>query len=300
MKKEFIISILISLTFLFTGFFLLHIGLGGYGISFFVFLPFILGYLLGKSIVKSVSLFGLIISFIIFFSLLIGGGLEGMICVLMAMPIVFFATFLGICIKRVRNQIKEKEDDEIHLKSSIFPFLIFLSFSFIEEKLTGNKYEISEVTTELILPFSPEEIYDGLINMEKIEYKKSFLMYLNLPIPVNCNLEKVEVGATRICYSNEGKFIQEITEIEKNKMIHFNVLNLEITGRKWLGMKSNSYSIEKIDKNNSKIIEKICYTTELYPRFYWKPLEELGFKQIQKYVLKSLEQDLKKSKNKSQ
>ncbi|WP_196889491.1 hypothetical protein [Aureivirga sp. CE67] len=298
MKKEFSISILIGLTFLFTGFILLHKGIIGYGVSFFVFLPFILGYLLGKSIVKSVSFYGLITSFIIFFILLICGGLEGMICVLMAMPIVIIATILGICAKRIYCKVYPEKKNKNELKSSILPFLFFLSFSFVEEKLTEKKFEISEVKSELILPFSPDEIYNSLIHLDSINSEKSFLMYLNLPIPETCELEKDEIGAIRICYSNSGKFVQEITEIEKNKMIHFNVLNLEITGRKWLGMKSNSYLIEKINKENTKITEKISYTTELYPRFYWKPLEELGFKQIQNYVLKSLEQDLKNSKNK--
>ena len=56
MKKEFVTSIIISLTFLSLGFLLLHYELIGYGLSFFVFLPFALGYILGKSTIKAISL----------------------------------------------------------------------------------------------------------------------------------------------------------------------------------------------------------------------------------------------------
>jgi len=99
MKKEFLISIIISLTFLSLGFLLLHYELIGYGLSFFVFLPFTLGYILGKSTIKTMSLIGLLISLAIFFMLLFVGGLEGMGCILMAMPLIFGAVALGALVK---------------------------------------------------------------------------------------------------------------------------------------------------------------------------------------------------------
>ena len=88
MKREFLLSIVISLTFLSLGFLLLYLELIGYGLSFFVFLPFILGYILGKSSIKTISLIGLVVSLVIFFILLFTGGLEGMVCILLALPLV--------------------------------------------------------------------------------------------------------------------------------------------------------------------------------------------------------------------
>lgn len=36
------------------------------------------------------------------------------------------------------------------------------------------------------------------------------------------------------------------------------------------------------------------YTSELYPRFYWQPLEKLGIEQEHTYVFSNLQQDLKR------
>jgi hypothetical protein len=110
MKKEFVTSIIISLTFLSLGFLLLHYELIGYGLSFFVFLPFALGYILGKSTIKAISLWGLIISLIIFFFLLLAGELEGMVCILMAMPLIIGAVALGALFKYIIK--KQQKNDK--------------------------------------------------------------------------------------------------------------------------------------------------------------------------------------------
>ena len=62
MNREFTLSFIISFIFLTLGFLLLHYELIGYGLSFFVFLPFILGYILGKGAVKKFGLYGFIFS----------------------------------------------------------------------------------------------------------------------------------------------------------------------------------------------------------------------------------------------
>ena len=121
MKKEFVISIIISLTFLSLGFALLHYELIGYGLSFFVFLPFALGYVLGKSTIKTISLWGLIISLAIFFVLLLAGGLEGMVCVLMAMPLIMISVALGAFVKHQIKKYRNSDKQDNLIKSSVLP-----------------------------------------------------------------------------------------------------------------------------------------------------------------------------------
>ena len=158
MKREFVISIVISLIFLSIGFLLLHYKLIGYGLSFFVFLPFILGYILGKSTIKSISLAGLIFSLVIFFILLLAGGLEGMVCILMAMPLIIIAIAFGVLIKFLVRKYRATDRNENVIKSSIVPLALFLVFGFIETELTKNDKFIIEVKSEIVLPYSSVEV----------------------------------------------------------------------------------------------------------------------------------------------
>jgi len=240
MKKEFVLSIIISLTFLSLGFSLLHYQLIGYGLSFFVFLPFVLGYILGKSTIRKFSLYGLIFSLTLFFILLLVGGLEGMVCILMAMPLVLIAVALGYAIKRLIERSKKINQSNDIIKSSILPLVLFLGFGFLEKELTKNDKEIISVKTEMVFPYTASEVYETIKSVDTLIAEKPFLMRLDLPIPYKSILEKEEVGGLRICYFTGGTITERITELEKAKVLRMNVIDYNLTGRKWLGFKRSN------------------------------------------------------------
>lgn len=294
MKKEFVLSIIISLTFLSLGFSLLHYQLIGYGLSFFVFLPFVLGYILGKSTIRKFSLYGLIFSLTLFFILLLVGGLEGMVCILMAMPLVLIAVALGYATKRLIEKSKKINQSNDIIKSSILPLVLFLGFGFLEKELTKNDKEIISVKTEMVFPYTASEVYETIKSVDTLIAEKPFLMRLDLPIPYKCILEKEEVGGLRICYFTGGTITERITELEKAKVLRMNVIDYNLTGRKWLGFKEAIYYFDQVGKDSCKLTRITTYTSVLTPRFYWQPLEKIGISQEHDYVFDNLKNDLEK------
>ncbi|OIQ39401.1 MAG: polyketide cyclase [Bacteroidetes bacterium MedPE-SWsnd-G1] len=293
MKKELITSIIISLTFLSLGFILLHYELIGYGLSFFVFLPFTLGYILGKTTIKAISLWGLIISLIIFFFLLLVGGLEGMVCILMALPLIIGAVALGALIKYLMKKQQKNDTKENIIKSSILPFCLFIIFGITESELSKNNNNIIEIKSEIILPYSTMEVYETIKSVDTLNAEKPFLMKLDLPIPQKCILEEEKVGGIRTCYFEGGLIVEKITELEKGKILKMDVIDYQLTGRKWLGFKEAIYLFDELENGQTKMTRITTYTSELYPRIYWQPLEKIGIEQEHEYVFKNLIQDLK-------
>lgn len=293
MDKKTIISFSISFLFLILGFLLLHLELIGYGVSFFVFLPFIIGFLMGGTKVKKESVIGAFMSLTLFFILLLSGNLEGMVCVLMSLPIVIAAVFMGFAVKySVSNWIKKSKNRQ-SLKSTIFPFILFITSAFVETELTKDQKFIDEVRSEIILPYPVMDVYEAIKSVNTLDAEKPFLMNLDLPIPQKCILEEEKVGGIRTCYFEGGLIVEKITSLEKGKLLQMDVIDYQLTGRKWLGFREAIYHFEELENGKTKMTRITTYDSELYPRFYWSPLEKIGIEQEHEYVFRNLLKDLK-------
>ena len=294
MKKSLILSIVVGFLFLSLGFLLLYYGLVGYGLSFFVFLPFVLGYMAGNAEVRKIGLIGLLISLGLFLVLLIAGGLEGMGCVLMALPLILGALALGYWIHYLGKRHREKQKDKPSVKNSLWPLFIFIGAGILEKGLISNEPEIVSVKTEMVFPYSSLEVYETIKSVDTLDAEKPFLMKIDLPVPEKCILEKEEVGGTRTCYFSGGTITEKITELEKAKVLRMDVTDYQLTGRKWLGFKEAIYYFDAVGKDSCRLTRITTYTSELKPRFYWEPLEKLGIQQEHDYVFANLLKDLKR------
>jgi len=301
MKKDFFLAAGISFFFLSIGFALLHADYFDYGIAFFVALPFSLGYVLGSPTIKKNSWYGLIGSLILFCLILLGNNLEGLVCILLAMPLVLIAILVGFIIKALfslgkkssspNNEYDDLLDDNL-LKSSVVPLLIVMIIGTIEKQMQLNPTQIVEVSSSIVLPYSPMQVYETIKSVDTLDAPKPFLMQLDLPVPQKCILEEEKVGGLRTCYFEGGTIVERITALEKGKLLQMDVIDYELTGRKWLGFREAIYTFDELPNGHCKMTRITTYSSHLYPRTYWEPLERMGIEQEHQYVFNNLEKDL--------
>ncbi len=295
MKKEISISVAVTFVFLTMGFLMLHYDLVGYGFTFFAILPFLLGYLLGNKLVRKWSLIGIVFTFILFIVLLLMGGLEGMVCVLMALPPLLISFALGAFFRYLfRGWRKDKQSaDENLLKSSILPFLFFAFLGIFEKWWRHDPQQYVEVQSEINLPYTNLQVYETIKSVDTLIADKPWLMQLDLPVPRKCVLGEEKVGGLRTCYFDGGQIVERITELEPGKVMDMDVIDYQLTGRKWLGFSKAKYLFTELPDGSCRMTRITGYTSVLYPRFYWEPLERMGIEQEHAYVFGNLRRDLK-------
>jgi hypothetical protein len=299
--RSFQLSILLTLIFLGTGIAFLLFGLATYSWIIFIQLPVTLGIALGAMPNKKYIISGAIITTAIVLICLVFPGLSGLLCILMTLPIVVPLIFLGYVITHLVKRYRQIKDTN-RLSVLLLPLIPFLVAAPAEQHLKPNNEVINEVKTEMVFNYTPEQVYEAIKSVDTLDAEKPYLMYLDLPIPTKCVLEKEEVGGLRTCYFNAGKssaydfgsgtIVEKIMELEPGKVLKMDVVDYQLVGRNWLGFKEAIYYFDKVGESSCKMTRITTYTSVLSPRFYWQPLEELGIQQEHEYVFNNLMKDL--------
>jgi len=301
--RSFQLSILLTVIFLGTGIAFLFLGLVDYGSTLFLLLPIVLGIAIGAMPNKRYLLWGSLITTVIVLIGLYIPGLSGILCIVMALPIVVPAIFVGYVISHLTKRYRDIRSTT-KLPILLLPLLSFLIGAPIEHFFNPNRKEVVEVRTEQVYNYTPGQVYDAIKSVDTLVADKPYLMDFDLPIPVKCILEKEEVGGLRTCYFKAGRLsnadfgsgtiVEKITQLEKAKVLRMDVIDYNLVGRKWIGFKEAIYYFDKVGINSCKLTRVTTYTSELTPRIYWEPLEKLGIRQEHDYVFSNLANDLKR------
>lgn len=301
--KSFRLSIILTFIFFGTGIAFLFLGLVGYSWILFGLLPIVLGVSIGALPNRKWGLVGAIIAAIMVLGGLLTAGASGFLCMIMSLPIIIPFIFIGSVITHLIKRYKyiKSTDNLLILILPLLPFLVIAPTEFV---LKTEKENIIDVRTEQVFNYTSEQVYDAIKSVDTLDAEKPFLMYLDLPIPTKCILEKEEIGGLRTCYFDAGNFsnydfgagtiTERITELERGKVLKMDVIDYKLVGRNWLGFKEAIYYFEKVGDNSCKMTRVTTYTSVLTPRFYWEPLEKLGIRQEHDFVFRNLEKDLQK------
>ena len=283
-------SIVLTLLFLTLGFAMLRFGWVGYGWAFFLLLPVVTGFAIGAYPNRDWATVGMVVGAFFFLLGILSMGLEGLVCVLMALPLILPPLFLGAVIAHLvrRYQVIKRLDSSPLL---LLPFLVFLMGAAWENSGRAQP-EIREVRTEIVLPYTPQEVYDAIKSVDTLDAEKPFLLRVGLPVPQKCVLEREAVGAKRTCYFDGGQIVEQVTELEPGRILRMNVTDYRVLGMKWLQFREAIYTFEPLPGRQTKLTRITTYSSALHPQMYWEPLEKWGIEQEHQYVFSNLEKDL--------
>jgi|KBSSwiStaDraftv2_1062776.scaffolds.fasta_scaffold58494_3 hypothetical protein len=273
------------------GFTLFHFELVGLGYTFFIVVPLCIGYSLGIKLDWGISLvIAVMMGLTLFFFLLLTAGFEGLVCVIMLLPIFIPVVLIGILIGYNLRKRSLKTDKKNIIKISLYPLIVLL-FSGGIEHFFSNKFENAKVESTIYLPYEASTVYDFIKSVDTLAGKRSLLMNLGLSVPQKCVLEKEEVGAKRTCYFENGTIEEKVTDIKRGEYIKMKVTNYDLPGFKWLKFDDAIYLFDQ-KGDSTKLTRITTYQSQLKPRIYWEFWERQAIEAQHEYVLNDLKRRL--------
>ena len=193
-----------------------------YGWTIFTVVPFLLGFIppvvygfnrkitWGQSLKIGFSTLGIFcLSTLVF-------AVEGIICILMASPLLAFCTFLGAIVgyKLIEHRMINKGNFSIVL---ILPVLMMV----VDKNTHSNTLLEVKTTIEVEAPI--QTVWDNVVSFGEIDEPTDWLFKTGISYPTHAEIVGTGVGAVRHCNFTTGSFVEPITTWEEPTLLQFDV-----------------------------------------------------------------------------
>jgi len=264
------------------------------GVTMFYVLPCATGFVTAFTVPywKAVGL-SLQIAMIIAFAVLLVMGIEGIFCVVMALPLIFVAIMLGAGIGLfVKWCVKRRSDSNLSMVFvPVLAGVTVFGAGKVEDRLyTGARTECVE--SSIVIDASPDEVWHAILTFDQVTGPQPLLMRLGLPIPQSCTMSGSGVGAERTCHFDSGFIRERVTRWQPPEHLEFAIEEVQLPGRHWLGFEGATYALDRIDDGKTKVTRTTTVTSTLRPAIYWRVFERLGTRTEHEYILASLKSKL--------
>lgn len=304
-NKTNLISIAITiLTIQILGYFSINY-FGDYGWTVFILIPIIIGFLPNYISGRKLELtkndaynLGFITAVIASLILLLFA-IEGLICIIMASPLITLGVWLGAYVGHIitkKNKLPPK---------NITAIIIFLSLSFMSFDYVNESSDLIPVRTKIIVNAPVEKVWTNVVTFDTIAPPTDWIFKTGISYPTDATIKGTGVGAIRYCNFTTGSFIEPITTWKEPNLLQFNVKEQPIPMNElnpfwevhpphldgYFKSYKGQFKLTKINEKQTELEGTTWYKVDLYPVYYWKTWSNFIIHRIHKRVLNHIKSE---------
>jgi hypothetical protein len=217
-------------------------------------------------------------------------GLEGVVCVCMAAPLLIGGAFLGALLGQL---VRSRFDSRANYV--LFPLIGMASVFGVgqAEERWGGPERAETITSVTTLDAGLHEVWQATAAPGAISARPSLLLRIGLPVPRYCTLDGEGVGARRTCHFDSGVIEEEVTRWEPPRRLDMRIVRVTLPGRHWLGYRDASYTLEEIAPGRTRLVRTTTITSRLRPAWYWRHGERWGVETEHAYLFEHLTRSLR-------
>ncbi|HET6330603.1 MAG TPA: hypothetical protein VFF76_07435 [Holophagaceae bacterium] len=266
----------------FLGLMAVSIGLlGAYGITLFLGAPFLSGLAAARLLarlgpgsrpaLRAIS--AALIAATLATAVMIAFALEGLVCILMASPIVILLASLGALIGSLTYRPIRPLAAGC---SAALPLLLLL------DGRTGEP-DIRVVTSDVVIAAQPEAVWDQVIAFPPLPPAKEWLFRAGVAAPLKADIDGAGAGAVRHCVFSTGAFVEPVTVWSPGRELSFSVAAQPDVLREltlWAGPRpphlddylqcvKGQFILEPLPGGRTHLVGRTWYRLRMAPEPYW-------------------------------
>jgi uncharacterized membrane protein YhaH (DUF805 family) len=252
-----------------------------YSAALFMGVPFVtgalVGYLANREAPVSIAQTILLASMS---QLLIAAGLlvvalEGVVCLLMAMPFAMTIAALGSYIGR---EIAHRRP-----QSPGFAALLLLAIPASDLWLPSPTPVNGMVLTAIEIAAPPEVVWRHVISFSELPPPREWLFHVGVAYPVRARITGHGIGAVRRCEFSTGAFVEPITAWDEPRRLAFDVAAAPLPMEEWSpyahvyaahldsGFQSRrgEFRLIELPGGHTRLEGRTWYALDIHPSWYW-------------------------------
>lgn len=147
--------------------------------------------------------------------------IEGIICIIMASPIVLLFLYFGVFITEAIINFYSKEHNSKMLAITLLLAPLFMGFEHLYQ--AKHQHPIHAITTTIDIKASPEAVWANVVDFSELPPPDELLFQSGIAYPIKATIKGSGVGAIRYCHFSTGSFVEPITVWEENRLLQFDV-----------------------------------------------------------------------------
>jgi len=201
-------------------------GLGSYGWGLFVGIPFFLGLnsvlIYGYHQPRSLGrclLVALLSTALVGISLF-AVAVEGLICLIMALPLAIVLALFGGFIGFVLQQRRSFSNQSLRVVS--VGFLLMPGLTLLEYSI-GETSPVYAVKTSVVIEANAQTVWSNVVSFAQLPPPTETIFKTGIAYPIRADIAGQGVGAVRHCVFSTGEFVEPITVWDEPRLLSFSV-----------------------------------------------------------------------------
>jgi hypothetical protein len=271
---------------------------GAYGIGLFLASPLLIGVTTGYLANRATLLTPGQTNARVFSAGVIGSlmlmviGLEGAVCLLLAIPITGVVAIVGGLIGREFIAAGRRRAKPTVMSLAVLPMI------FAVEAATPAQIDLA-TSDAVVINASSDDVWQALIGMEDIAAPAPLLFRLGLAYPVGADLKGEGVGAVRVGRFSTGIARERVTAWEPKRRLTFVLLTMPPAMRElsphgvvraphaegYFKTEQTTFDLQPLADGRTRLTVRADHVLKLDPAPYWTPLTRWAIDQNTHRVL---------------
>ena len=224
--------------------------------------------------------------------------LEGIVCITMAIPLIWPMTVTGAVVGRVFALLAIQPSRSYGLAVLALPL-----FGWGQAALEPPA--LRQVTTAIEIDAPPAVVWDRVLNFGELPEPEGFLAETGIAIPLRARLEGEGVGAVRFCEFTTGPFVEPITVWDAPHRLAFDVTSQPHPMHEWsfydriepphLDQSFRSvrgeFLLTELPDGGTRLEGTTWYTLDIGPVAYWQLWSDWILHRIHERVLEHVKRN---------